>query len=108
MSENQTFFSVFRHSPKTEPFGNGTLFRVSEIGTLGFQRSTVFLNFFDSFQVPVLNMVGAYSPFVEETVVLNGKLNPENTNWMKIQVHKQPSLYNPSINHLRLNPPKNQ
>jgi hypothetical protein len=33
-----------------------------------------------------LNMVGAYSPFVEETVILNGKLNPENTNWMKIQV----------------------
>lgn len=36
-------------------------------------------------KVPVLNMVGAYSPFVEETVVLNGKLNPANTNWMKIQ-----------------------
>jgi hypothetical protein len=33
-------------------------------------------------------MVGAYSPFVEETVVLNGKLNPEKTNWMKIQVRK--------------------
>jgi hypothetical protein len=33
-------------------------------------------------------MVGAYSPFVEETVVLNGKLNPEKTNWMKIQVKK--------------------
>jgi hypothetical protein len=40
------------------------------------------------FQVPVLNMVGAFSPFVEETVVLNGKLNPENTNWMKIQVKR--------------------
>ena len=38
------------------------------------------------FQVPVLNMVGSYSPFVEETVVLNGKINPENSNWMKIQV----------------------
>ena len=33
-----------------------------------------------------MNIVGAYSPFVEETVVLNGKLNPANTNWMKIQV----------------------
>ena len=36
-------------------------------------------------QVPILNVVGAYSPFVEETVTLNGKLNPSNTNWMKIQ-----------------------
>jgi len=36
-------------------------------------------------KVPVLNMVGSYSPFVEETVILNGKLNPANTNWMKIQ-----------------------
>ena len=40
----------------------------------------------DSFlQVPVLNIVGALNPFVEETVTLNGKLNPSNTNWMKIQ-----------------------
>ena len=36
-------------------------------------------------QVPILNVVGAYSPFVEETVTLNGKLNPSNTTWMKIQ-----------------------
>ena len=44
------------------------------------------LIFFFSFrQVPILNVVGAYSPFVEETVTLNGKLNPSNTNWMKIQ-----------------------
>jgi hypothetical protein len=33
----------------------------------------------------VLNLVGAYSPFVDETVTLNGKLNPPNTTWMKIQ-----------------------
>ena len=37
------------------------------------------------FQIPVLNVVGAYSPFVEETVQLNGKLNPANVNWLKIQ-----------------------
>lgn len=32
-----------------------------------------------------MNVVGAYSPFVDETVTLNGKLNPANANWMKIQ-----------------------
>ncbi len=36
--------------------------------------------------MPVLNIVGAFSPFVDETVTLNGKLNPINTTWMKIQV----------------------
>ncbi|TRY62533.1 hypothetical protein TCAL_06292 [Tigriopus californicus] len=36
-------------------------------------------------KIPVLNLVGAYSPFVEETVTLNGKLNPVNCTWMKIQ-----------------------
>lgn len=32
-----------------------------------------------------MNLVGAYSPFVDETVTLNGKLNPVNCTWMKIQ-----------------------
>ena len=36
-------------------------------------------------KVPIMNVVGAYSPFVEETVNLNGKLNPANTNWIKVQ-----------------------
>ncbi len=36
-------------------------------------------------KVPVLNVVGCFSPFVDETVTLNGKLNPSSTNWMKIQ-----------------------
>ena len=40
---------------------------------------------FFSLQIPVLNVVGAFSPFVDETVQLNGKLNPANVNWMKIQ-----------------------
>ncbi len=44
-------------------------------------------------KVPVLNVVGSYSPFVEETVVLNGKLNPANTNWMKIQVKYKIKLF---------------
>jgi len=47
-------------------------------------------------KVPVLNVVGSYSPFVDETVTLNGKLNPASANWLKIQdcamvVEEQPS-----------------
>ena len=34
----------------------------------------------------MLNLVGALSPFVDESVTLNGKLNPVHTSWMKIQV----------------------
>lgn len=36
-------------------------------------------------KVPILNLVGSQSPFVDETVTLNGKLNPVNATWMKIQ-----------------------
>lgn len=36
-------------------------------------------------KVPVLNIVGALNPFVDETVTLNGCLNPTNTNWIKVQ-----------------------
>jgi len=36
-------------------------------------------------KMPVLNLVGALSPFIDETVTLNGKMNPANTTWMKIQ-----------------------
>ncbi len=39
-------------------------------------------------KVPVLNMVGSLSPFVDESVTLNGKLNPVHASWMKIQVRK--------------------
>nr|ACO14922.1 NDRG3 [Caligus clemensi] len=35
-------------------------------------------------ETPILNVVGAYSPFLSETVVLNGKLNPQTASWMKI------------------------
>ena len=43
-----------------------------------------------------MNVVGSYSPFVDETVTLNGKLNPASANWLKIQdcamvVEEQPS-----------------
>lgn len=36
-------------------------------------------------KVPILNLVGAHSPFVDETVTLNGKLNPASATWMKVQ-----------------------
>jgi len=50
-------------------------------------------------------MVGAYSPFVEETVTLNGKLNPANTNWMKIQVIKQNIIFNlPEVKFSQVGP----
>ena len=38
------------------------------------------------FQVPVLNVVGNNSPFVEDTVALNGKLDPQKTLWLNVQV----------------------
>ena len=30
-------------------------------------------------------MVGGLSPFIEESVTLNGRLEPSKTNWIKIQ-----------------------
>jgi len=39
----------------------------------------------ETLQVPVLNLVGGLSPFVDETVTLNGRLAPEKTNWLKVQ-----------------------
>ena len=67
---------------------------ISEGFLLPFTETLSYLLLFS--QVPVLNVVGAYSPFVDETVTLNGKLNPSSTNWLKIQdcamvVEEQPS-----------------
>ncbi|XP_023338144.1 protein NDRG3 [Eurytemora carolleeae] len=36
-------------------------------------------------EVPVLNLVGIYSPFIDDTVTFNGRLAPSKTNWIKIQ-----------------------
>jgi len=36
-------------------------------------------------EVPVLNLCGINGPFIEDTVITNGKLAPSKTNWMKIQ-----------------------
>ncbi|XP_041987798.1 protein NDRG3 isoform X2 [Aricia agestis] len=37
-----------------------------------------------SIKVPVLNITGALSPHVEDTVTFNGRLQPSNSTWMKI------------------------
>jgi len=39
----------------------------------------------NTLEVPVLNLVGIESPFIEDTVITNGKLSAPKTNWMKIQ-----------------------
>ncbi|XP_019700820.1 protein NDRG3 isoform X3 [Harpegnathos saltator] len=35
-------------------------------------------------RVPVMNITGALSPHVDDTVTLNGRLDPTNSSWMKI------------------------
>ncbi|XP_001648892.2 protein NDRG3 isoform X3 [Aedes aegypti] len=37
-----------------------------------------------SLKMPVLNITGALSPHIDDTVTFNGRLAPEKTNWMKI------------------------
>lgn len=44
----------------------------------GSPHSSVTLN------MPVLNITGALSPHIDDTVTFNGRLEPEKTNWMKI------------------------
>ncbi|KAG8227433.1 hypothetical protein J437_LFUL000442 [Ladona fulva] len=36
-------------------------------------------------KMPVMNITGALSPHVDDTVTLNGRLDPTNSTWMKIQ-----------------------
>ncbi|XP_049884618.1 protein NDRG3-like isoform X2 [Pectinophora gossypiella] len=38
----------------------------------------------ETIRVPVLNVTGALSPHVDDTVKMNGRLNPNNSTWMKI------------------------
>lgn len=45
---------------------------------LGIARET------DTIKVPVLNITGALSPHVDDTVTFNGRLNPNNSTWMKV------------------------
>ena len=46
---------------------------------------------------PVLNMTGDHSPHVEATVAFNGRLQPNKTTWMKIQVHSELSDFSSKI-----------
>lgn len=34
--------------------------------------------------MPVINITGALSPHMEDTVTLNGRLDPTNSSWMKV------------------------
>ena len=52
-----------------------------------------------SFKVPVLNIVGEFSPILEETIALNGKLNPAATNWLKLLVSHHQSKNNYWFRH---------
>lgn len=36
-------------------------------------------------QIPVLNIVGALSPYVDATVTFNGRLEPSISAWMKVK-----------------------
>ena len=36
-------------------------------------------------QAPVLNITGALSPHVDDTVTFNGRLDPVNSTWMKVR-----------------------
>lgn len=38
-----------------------------------------------NFKCQVLVLCGAFSPHVEDTVTMNGRLNPNNSTWMKLQ-----------------------
>lgn len=49
-----------------------------------------------NFDCSVLILCGAYSPFVDETVNMNGRLNPDKSTWMKLSgcgnvLEEQPS-----------------
>lgn len=35
--------------------------------------------------MPVINITGALSPHMEDTVTLNGRLDPTNSSWMKVR-----------------------
>lgn len=35
-------------------------------------------------KMPVMNITGAFSPHMDDTVTLNGRLDPTNSSWMKV------------------------
>ena len=40
----------------------------------------------NTLNMPVMNITGALSPHVEDTVTLNGRLDPTNSTWMKVRI----------------------
>jgi len=38
-------------------------------------------------RAPILNVTGALSPHVDDTVTFNGRLDPVNSTWMKVYLH---------------------
>lgn len=43
--------------------------------------------------VPVMNITGALSPHVDDTVTLNGRLDPRNSSWMKVSSSVSPDIF---------------
>lgn len=65
--------------------GNLALFIDSYIrrSDLNMQRSTE-PNKKSTLSMPVMNITGAFSPHIEDTVTLNSRLDPVNSSWMKV------------------------
>jgi len=40
-------------------------------------------------RMPVLNIGGAFSPHIDDTVTLNGRLDPTNSAWMKVLCERE-------------------
>lgn len=58
---------------------------------LGIARET------ETIKVPVLNITGALSPHVDDTVTFNGRLNPNNSTWMKVSFDQKYRIVNSVI-----------
>lgn len=48
------------------------------------KKKTLFLA--TTLKIPVLNITGSLSPHIDDTVTLNGRLEPTKTNWMKVSL----------------------
>jgi hypothetical protein len=40
----------------------------------------------NTLQMAVMNITGSFSPHVDDTVTLNGRLDPTNSTWMKVRL----------------------
>lgn len=50
-------------------------------------------------KMPVINITGALSPHADDTVTLNGRLDPTNSTWMKV-ITQDFALYTQKHTHL--------